>query len=143
MGELQQQRCPSCQRKLEVYPVILSEIRKHAECPFCGATFFYDVRISGTKSLGNQANEYRRLKYMVKLEIDLDGEGKWPDAVGAPLGLIEAIAALPNGTTGNRPSVAIKIRLRDGSVIMAETTARIWCTAADALRGRYPEIDDA
>lgn len=56
-----------------------------------------------------------------------------------------AVAVIDGGTDSGRPSIALRIDLPDARTIVAETTARLFCTAARAVMARYPDLfrDDA
>lgn len=47
--------------------------------------------------------------------------------------VIERAGLLPNGTAEGRATVAILVRLADGQVVLAETTLRLFLTAAAAF----------
>jgi hypothetical protein len=77
------------------------------------------------------------------IELKLDGEGAWPDLVekrehgelihvgGFELGALEA------GMESGRPSIAIRIDLPDGRVVIAESSLRLFLTAYEALVIRF------
>lgn len=73
------------------------------------------------------------------LNINLDGDGAFADLVDETWqgGTIEGVAALPEGTTGGKPSVALKVRCADGSYVVAETTWNLLYSAARAIEARY------
>jgi hypothetical protein len=48
-------------------------------------------------------------------------------------GKLERIGLLRNGTTGGRASVGLVVRLPDGTAVVAQTTWRLFNTAARAL----------
>lgn len=52
------------------------------------------------------------------------------------------IFVLDAGTQSGRPSVALKIDLPDGQTVVAQTTARLFCTHARAIMARYPDLFD-
>lgn len=52
------------------------------------------------------------------------------------------VALLAGGTESGRPSVALRLDLPDGSVVIAETTARLFCTAARAMLAKHPDLFD-
>lgn len=56
-------------------------------------------------------------------------------------GKIEVVC-IDNGMGSARPSVALRIDLPDGPVVIAETSARLFCTAARAIMGKYPKLFD-
>jgi hypothetical protein len=80
---------------------------------------------------------------MASMDIHLDGDGVWSDLLEKkPEDVIHttehmAIAALSAGMTSGRPSIAIRINLPDGKVVVAETSMRLFLNAADAFRARY------
>jgi hypothetical protein len=83
---------------------------------------------------------------MIGMNIKLDGDNAWPElkdkpcihlANGAPP---ISVAVLNGGLVSGRPSVAIRIDLPDGQTVVAETTARLFCTAAKAIMARYPDL---
>lgn len=83
---------------------------------------------------------------MIPLILNLDGTGfadierankiVYVGQSGKPVQL----AVLDKGTSKGRPSVAIRLDLHDGTVIIAETTARLLCTAARAIMAKYPNL---
>jgi hypothetical protein len=76
---------------------------------------------------------------MIPLEVHLDGDNCWPDLKerGFTEGQFKAVAALPQGTASGKPSVAVRVELPDGTVVVAETTLALFLTAADAIKARY------
>lgn len=52
-------------------------------------------------------------------------------------GDIKKMAALDDGTSEGHPSVAIVVEGRDGKIIIAQTTWRLFYTACTALIARY------
>lgn len=84
---------------------------------------------------------------MPALNIILNGEGKfedWRDRKVYHLGNDAPairIAALPHGMASGAASVMIGIELPDGSVVMAETSLRLFLAAARAFSIRYPDND--
>lgn len=83
---------------------------------------------------------------MIPMTIILDGDSAWPDLQSKPfihLGngapAIE-VAVLENGLASGRPSVALRLELPDGQTVVAETTARLFCTAARAIQAKYPDL---
>ena len=76
---------------------------------------------------------------MASLDLHIEGDNCWPDLkekgyIGTT---ITSIAGLPKGTVEGRPSVAIRVDLPDGRVVLAETTLRLFLRAAEALAARY------
>ncbi len=73
------------------------------------------------------------------LEIILDGEGAAPELQGKKIhrANLHKVMALPGGMRGGRTSVALIIPLEDGSVVMAETSLRLFQQASAAFTGKY------
>lgn len=76
---------------------------------------------------------------MIHLHVILDGEGIWPDLIGRQLPEVKAItiAGLGHGLTSGKASVAIRIDLASGEVIVAQTTLTLFMEAAHLLGLRY------
>lgn len=72
---------------------------------------------------------------MTSLHIVLDGDGAWPEAAGAEYGEWQGIALLPRNET-NPNCVAVKIRLTDGTYVLAQTTAKLFCGAGRTINAR-------
>lgn len=83
---------------------------------------------------------------MIPLILNLDGTGfadidrakkvVYVGTAGKPVQL----AVLDKGTAKGRPTVAIRLDLHDGTIVIAETTARLLCTAAKAIMAKYPTL---
>ena len=78
---------------------------------------------------------------MTGLPIIFD-EPAWPDLQSKFVLTSEdiSIAALESGMASGRPSVAIRVNLSDGSVVIAQTSARLFAAAARAMMARYPDL---
>lgn len=84
---------------------------------------------------------------MPVLKVLLD-EPAWPDLAEHPERLIWLsndeppiqIGALEAGMTSGRPSVAIRIDLPDGRIVVAETSLRLFQMANAALLGRFGDV---
>ena len=50
------------------------------------------------------------------------------------------VAVLNNGMETGRPSVALRIDLPDGTVVIVETSARLFCTAAKIIMSKNPDL---
>lgn len=77
---------------------------------------------------------------MEALDIILDGDNAWPDLRGPGMytaAELTSIAGLADGTTGGNPAVVFRISMPDGSAVLAQTTLRLFLTAADALIAFY------
>lgn len=57
-----------------------------------------------------------------------------PEAPSLNLLVLEA------GMTSGKPSVTFRLELPDGKTVLFETSARIFCTAANAIQARYPDL---
>ena len=83
---------------------------------------------------------------MTALNINLNGDGAWPDlkdkpvihlGEGAPpIGLV----VLDGGMSSGRPSVALRLELPDGQTVIAEMSARLFCSAAHTIMAKYPKL---
>lgn len=80
---------------------------------------------------------------MTELPIIFD-EPAWPDVQGKFVLTSEdmAMAVLESGMASGRPSVAIRVNLQDGQVVIAQTSARLFAAAARAIMARYPDLFD-
>lgn len=72
------------------------------------------------------------------LRIILDGDGAFKEFAGR---IEEAelthVTALEGGMASGNPSVAIIVQTPDGRVLFAETSLRLFLTAAEVFRGKY------
>ena len=78
---------------------------------------------------------------MPTLIIKLEGDASWPDLADKPDDQIIdvhnlEVALLPGGMESGRASVAIRIDLPDGRVVIAQTSQQLFDAAASAFRGR-------
>ena len=83
---------------------------------------------------------------MLQIKLILDDDEAWPDLkikefhhLGNDAKPIQ-VATLEDGLQSGRPSVAIRIDLNDGQIIVAETTARLFCLASKAIMAKYPNL---
>lgn len=79
---------------------------------------------------------------MIHLQINLDGDDAWEDLKDEPptgKGILERITVLEKGTQSGKPTVAMLVRLEDGSTVFAETTYALFQGAARAFRAKYGE----
>lgn len=79
---------------------------------------------------------------MAHVHIHLEGDTCWPDLRDKQEQIIHvmdalSIAALSGGMTSGRPSVAFRIDLPGGQIVLAELSMRLFLTAADLFRVRY------
>lgn len=84
---------------------------------------------------------------MPTMTINLDGDNAWPELRGKPVihlanDAVIKIVALAAGMASGKPSVCIRLDLPDGSVVLAETSARLFVMAAAAIVGKWPDADD-
>ena len=79
---------------------------------------------------------------MIPMSVRLEGDNAWPDLAGKDL--IEAtsigVAVLPRGMASGRPSVSLRIELPDGQTVIAQTSARLFCSAGRMITTRYPDL---
>jgi uncharacterized protein (UPF0371 family) len=78
---------------------------------------------------------------MPYMNIKLDGDRCWPDLADKPDEQILQVqnidvALLPGGMSSGKASVAIRINLPDGRVVIAQTSQELFDAAARAFRGR-------
>lgn len=52
------------------------------------------------------------------------------------------VAVLEMGMDSGRPSIAMRLDLPDGRTVVAETSARLFCSAARAIMAKYPGLFD-
>lgn len=73
------------------------------------------------------------------VHINLEGDGIWPDMAGKEIIEVNEISlsALTAGMESGRPSIAMKIDLPDGRVVLAQTSMRNFLVAAGAFAIRY------
>jgi hypothetical protein len=83
---------------------------------------------------------------MPSLDINLNCDGAWPDLAICPPDKIfrtssAKLLALEGGMQSGLPAVMLRIDLPGGMVAIYETSAAQFLMAAQALRGRFPELD--
>lgn len=79
------------------------------------------------------------------IKVILEGDSCWPELldklmVGKIIHLREGvlqIAGLSKGMKSGKPSISIRIDLPDGRVVLAETSMRLFLSAAEAFEQRY------
>ena len=79
---------------------------------------------------------------MIPFSIIFD-EPAWPDLEGKAAvadGSIASLAVLKGGTESGRPSVAFRIETKYGQTVIAQTSARLFCTAAKMIMAKYPDL---
>jgi hypothetical protein len=83
----------------------------------------------------------------IAMAIRLDGDNAFPELRGYPKIVhlsndappIQA-AVLDAGMASGLPSIVLRVDLPDGTVVLAETSARLFCMAAKAIMGKYPDL---
>jgi hypothetical protein len=76
---------------------------------------------------------------MIALSIIPDLEGKLkgdPEDCVEPVGLL-VIGGLGRGTMEGNPVAVIAAKLPDGKTLVAQTSLKLFLTAADALKAKY------
>lgn len=78
---------------------------------------------------------------MIPLVIEIDGDNAWADLRDDPdrvIGAVETfrIARLARGMTSGATSVAIRIDLPDGKVVIAQTSLKLLSAAVSAFQAR-------
>ena len=76
---------------------------------------------------------------MISLKIFLEGDGATPHLDPQKCIRTEAltITGLEGGTVGGNPSIAFIVELDGGRWVFAETTLKLFLTAADAFKAKY------
>jgi hypothetical protein len=83
---------------------------------------------------------------MPHMIINLDGGGAWPDLNEKPYVYLEEdappiqLAVFAGGMKSGLPSVAFRFDLPDGTTVVAQTSARLFCTAARSIMAKYPNL---
>lgn len=75
---------------------------------------------------------------MPALDIQLEGDGCWPDLkeMRFDSGQITGIAYLKNGMVSGNPSVTVRAALNDGRIVLVETSLKLFLAAASAFRAK-------
>lgn len=83
---------------------------------------------------------------MPALTIVMDGDKAWPDLrdkkilhLGNDAPPLQ-VAVLAGGMASGKPSVTLRVDLPDGRTVLAETSARLFVSAARAITARYPDL---
>lgn len=71
---------------------------------------------------------------MTPLRLILDGDGAFNDCPSIQFGQIDRITRLVGGTASGKSSIAIGIRLGDGTMVVGETTMALFLSAAAAMK---------
>ncbi len=71
----------------------------------------------------------------------LNGNSMWPDLVGRDVHQVSSgVQAIILNGDGRSPSIAMRMDLADGSVVLVEVEARLFCAAAKMVEARYPDL---
>lgn len=76
---------------------------------------------------------------MIALKINLNGDGALSHIDRVEEATDIEVLLLDGGMEGGKPSVTIHITL-DGRHIVAQTSARLFCTAAKMIEARHPDL---
>lgn len=78
---------------------------------------------------------------MPAINIILDGDNAWDDLQGKEIihlqDVVWEMAALPGGMSSGKPSVALRLDLPDGKVLVAETSLLALLSAVNAFVARH------
>lgn len=75
------------------------------------------------------------------LDLDMDiQDGAWADLDGAAHGVFARIGVLQQGMSSGLPAVELAIRMDDGAWVIAETSLRLFQSAAQAFTARYGDL---
>ncbi len=77
---------------------------------------------------------------MPSMRVVLDPDGTFPELQHKKVHKVQSeivMTVLEHGMKSGAPSVALVIPLEDGSVVFAETSAKLILTAAAAIKGKY------
>jgi hypothetical protein len=79
---------------------------------------------------------------MIPFDVVLDGDDAWPELANNQVfaGELRGVAVLGHGTTEGRPSVTFRVDLDGGKTVLAQTSARLFCTAAKMIMAKYPDL---
>lgn len=83
---------------------------------------------------------------MPQMDIILNGDGAFAKETGTitvadPTKPVK-VAVLDRGMQSGAPSVSIFVTLPDGTHVIAETSAKLFCSAARAFMAKYPHLLD-
>lgn len=85
---------------------------------------------------------------MPTIRMIMDGDKAWEDLRGREGDVHHLandappiqVAVLAGGMASGLPSVAIRIDLPNGQFVIAETSARLFCSAARSIEAKYPDL---
>ena len=81
-----------------------------------------------------------QLSEMTPLTVTMDiDETPWRDLDGSANGVLQRICGIPRGTAHGNAAIGMAIQLESGEWVIAQTTLRLFLTAARALRARYED----
>lgn len=80
---------------------------------------------------------------MIRLNVALIGDGVLSDVNTEDIVTVSddiTIAVLDKGMKSGKPSVGILIKLPDGKTLLAQTSAKLFVSAANAIHAKYPDL---
>ena len=77
---------------------------------------------------------------MIALSVNFDGDGALAGLDIEEASQIEALI-LDGGTSSGRPSVTLHLTVGDRHIV-AQTSARLFCTVAKMIEAKYPKLFD-
>jgi hypothetical protein len=84
---------------------------------------------------------------MITMTVNMRGDGAFADLRDHPKLVHLAndappiqVAVLDKGMASGLPSVCIRVDLPDGTVVLAETSARLFAAAGHAVMAKYPDL---
>lgn len=84
---------------------------------------------------------------MEMLRISLDADNAWPDlkeadAPAVVQGDVQGVALMENATIQGNPTVWVRLELPDGTVVLGQITAKLFCGAAKTFLAKHPKLLD-
>lgn len=73
------------------------------------------------------------------IRLEMDADGAWTDMAGKKVMRTTGLrmGVLPHGMQSGAPSVAIRIDLPDGQIVIAETSLALLVTTVNSIRARF------
>jgi len=96
-------------------------------------------RVLRRNAVNKATRKEQPMEGFTPLEINLNGDDAWPELRDKDFGhgIATHVAVLADGTSGGKPSVAIRGKLDDGTEVVIETTWNLLYSAARAIEARY------
>jgi hypothetical protein len=76
---------------------------------------------------------------MIPLSINFEGDGALNEIENVEEARFAEVLVLDGGMSSGKPSVSLHFTIGERHFI-AQTSARLFCTAARAITGRYPDL---